>query len=340
MRAVSQGSLAAVLIGMTIGSLSGGSAALAQDYGVRPPPASTAPRAAPQQKAPAAPPAAAAAPRAPAEAPRSDAQLRQRVEELEKEIVDMHVLVGTLETLARQGGGSGPGTGGGYSAAPLTGQEASRISALETQVQALAAQVEQMMTQMRGGGGGVPVAPAETPRRPAAGGFQKSNVPPPGGGFGSTVVTPGGGDGASAIDGPGVGGRQASAGAGAKFAYEAAYAQLLQQDYDGAEQGFSEFLSRFPGDGLAANAQYWLGETYYLRGQWDAAAQAFYKVAQSYGNSVKAPDSLAKLAMALDRNGKRPAACAALGELNKRYPNAPAHVRGWEQAERKRTGCT
>lgn len=302
----------------------------AQDQWGRPP-AAGAPAKAPQQKSP-----PAAAPRAPEAAPRSDAQVRQRLEELEKEIVDMHVLVGTLETLARQGGGgpSGGGSSGGGFGAPLTGAEASRISALETQVQALAMQVEQLTSQLRamgGGGGG-------DPRRSAPGGFQKSN-PAAGGGFGATVVTPGGREDpiGAMLSGSGAG---APGGAGAKVAYEAAYAQLLQQDYDGAESGFTDFLARYPGDVNAANAQYWLGETYYLRGQFDAAAQAFLQVAQKYGNSVKAPDSLAKLAMALDRNGKRPAACAALGELNKRFPSPPAHVRNWEQAERRRTGCT
>lgn len=298
------------------------------------------------QKAPAATakpaPKTGAVPKAavePPAAPRTDAQVRQRLEELEKEMVDMHVLVGTLETLARQGGAGGGG-GGGYPAAPMTGQEASRISALETQVQALVAQVEQLSNQIRAlgaGGGG-------EPRRPTASGFQKSNPPPAAGGFGSTVVTPGEDPIGSMISGGGAPGKQAALpppiSAGAKGAYESAYSMLLQQDYEGAEAGFTEFLQSYAGDGLAANAQYWLGETYFLRGQWDAAAQAFYKVAQNYGTSVKAPDSLARLAMALDRNGKRPAACAALGELNKRFPNPPAHVKGWEQAERRRTGCS
>lgn len=308
----------------------------AQDQGWRPPAApAPAPGRAPQQtQQRSGAPAASARP--PSETPpRTDAQMRQRIEELEKEMIDMHVLVGTLQSMAGQGGGAG---GGGY-AAPLTGQEASRISALETQVQALAIQVEQLTQQIRSltaGAGGSP-----DPRRPGPG-IQKA--PPAVGGFGATVVKPGLNE--PADEGAAMG-RQAAlgptGGAGgpsSKLAYEAAYARLLQQDYDGAESGFSEFLARYPGDGLAANAQYWLGETYYLQGRWDAAAQAFYKVAQSYASSVKAPDSLAKLAMSLERNGKRPAACAALGELNKRYPNPPAHVKGWEQAERRRAGCT
>lgn len=341
--------LSGLLCGLVVTGFLAGDA-LAQEQGLRPPGSTNAapgrPAAQPKTGAPAAPRAA------PAEAaPRSDAQLRQRVEELEKELVDMHVLVGTLETLARQGGGGGgPSGGGGGFAPPLTGAEAGRISALETQVQALTIQVEQLMAQVRAMGGG------GDGRRPAPSGFQKSN-PAAGGGFGSTVVTPGGGGGSDPIGdiisggggasgggrqvamGPGGGGAGAAGGA-AKVAYEAAYAQLLQQDYDGAEAGFTEFLQRHPNDSMAANAQYWLGETYYLRGRFDAAAQAFLLVVQKHGNSLKAPDSLAKLAMSLDRNGKRPAACAALGELNKRFPNPPAHVKNWEQAERRRTGCT
>ena len=126
----------------------------------------------------------------------------------------------------------------------------------------------------------------------------------------------------------------------AKPLYDAAYAQLLQQNYPGAEAGFTEFLQKFPNDELAANAQFWLGESFFVRGQWDAAAAAFYKVAQTYGNSVKAPDSLAKLAMSFERKGNKQAACRALTELNTRYPNPPQHVRTWEQAERRKAGCT
>jgi tol-pal system protein YbgF len=315
----------------------------AQIYDPTRPPPAVAPGKAPAQQKNAAPAQPRAAPEAvPA---RTDAQLRQRIEDLEKEIVDMHVLVGTLETLARQGGGSAASYSSGV---PLTGQEASRIAALETQVAALAAQVEQLSAQVRalsGGGGGASAGVAGDPRRPAPGGPPPRSAPAAIPGFGSTVITPGGDTDpiGTLITGPNAG-RQGSFGGGAsmgpKQAYETAYAQLLQQDYDGAEAGFTDFLAQYPSDGLAANAQYWLGETYFLRQQWDQAAQAFYKVAQNYGNSVKAPDSLAKLAMSLDRNGKRPAACAALGELNKRFPNPPAHVKNWEQAERKRTGCT
>ena len=72
-----------------------------------------------------------------------EAQLRQRVEQLEEQLVDMQVLVGTLESLAR--GGSGAPRGGGSSGA----SESARIDVLETQVRAMASQIEQLSQQGR-----------------------------------------------------------------------------------------------------------------------------------------------------------------------------------------------
>ena len=50
--------------------------------------------------------------------------------------------------------------------------------------------------------------------------------------------------------------------------YEQAYGYLLQKDYGAAESGFEDFLKRHPNHQLAGNAQYWLGETFYVRGQY------------------------------------------------------------------------
>jgi len=63
-------------------------------------------------------------------------------------------------------------------------------------------------------------------------------------------------------------------------------------------------------------------------------------VAQNHPKSDKAPDSLAKFAMSMERKGNRTAACRALQELNTRYPDPPAHVKAWETAERRRAGCS
>jgi tol-pal system protein YbgF len=124
-----------------------------------------------------------------------------------------------------------------------------------------------------------------------------------------------------------------------KQLYETAYGYLLQRDYGAAEAAFDEFLRHHPNDPLAGNAQYWLGESLYVRGQYRAAAGAFLKGYQTYSKSAKAPESLLKLAMSLQRLGQKDAACSSFSELTTKFPSAPSHVKTTAQTERQRAGC-
>lgn len=294
-----------------------------------------------QQRAPAKQQPKRPPPAAESTAPGADASLRQRVEQLEEQLVDMQVVIGTLESMGRGGGPSTAATayrGGAPVGGGLSGPDSGRIAALETQVQALTAQLEQMSDQLRAiqGGGG-------QPPRGQLGPGPRTGAAPQSGGFGTTRVVPANDPIAGLINSdeprtPG-GAAGGASSAASRQQYETAYRSLLQQDYASAEAGFGDFLRRFPSDELAASAQFWLGETHFVRGQWDSAAAAFLKVAQSHPRSDKAPDSLAKFAMSMERKGNRPAACRALQELNNRYPNPPAHVKTWEAAERRRAGC-
>jgi tol-pal system protein YbgF len=121
--------------------------------------------------------------------------------------------------------------------------------------------------------------------------------------------------------------------------YNYAYKLLVQSDYADAESAFREFLGAHPQDALAGNAQYWLGETYYVRGQYEPAAQAFLQGYQGYPKGAKAPDSLLKLGMSLAALKKNPEACAALGQLGKDFPQAPPHVKDAATRERGKIGC-
>ena len=124
-----------------------------------------------------------------------------------------------------------------------------------------------------------------------------------------------------------------------KELYETAYGYLLQRDYGAAQAAFDDFLAKYPNDSLSGNAQYWLGETHFVRGQYKAAAGAFLKGYQTYAQSAKAPDSLLKLAMSLDRLGQKDAACSSYAELSSKFPNAPQSVKSRAQSERQRVGC-
>ncbi|MCG6964014.1 MAG: tol-pal system protein YbgF [Acidobacteria bacterium] len=70
--------------------------------------------------------------------------------------------------------------------------------------------------------------------------------------------------------------------------YRNAYQDYMRGNYDLAEQGFSEYLRRFPDTDLADNAQYWIGECYDAQDQPEKALKAFSEVLDKYPNSDKA----------------------------------------------------
>jgi len=121
--------------------------------------------------------------------------------------------------------------------------------------------------------------------------------------------------------------------------YDYAFGLLRQANYDGAEQALVAFIQQNPGDPLAANAKYWLGETYYVRGNYTEAARAFGVSYQDHPNGPKATDSLLKLGLSLSLLGRNADACAVFSELEGQFPNAAANVLQRSQQERGRLGC-
>ncbi len=127
-------------------------------------------------------------------------------------------------------------------------------------------------------------------------------------------------------------------GGGPDGLYQESHEKMLRRQFGAAEAGFKKFLRDYPGNKLAGNAQYWLGETYYARRQYKLAARAFLNGYKKHKNSAKAPDNLVKLGMTLARLGQKKQACATLSEAQKRYPRAAA-VRTVAKKERSRAGC-
>ena len=122
-------------------------------------------------------------------------------------------------------------------------------------------------------------------------------------------------------------------------AYEGAINLLKRGDFASAETAFSQFLAVHPTHELAGNAQYWLGETYYVRGSYKDAADAFLKGYTTYSESSKAPDSLLKLGITLAALNQKESACATLGELGRRFPSAPQAVIQRAKLEQSKAGC-
>jgi len=124
-----------------------------------------------------------------------------------------------------------------------------------------------------------------------------------------------------------------------KERYDFAYKLLVQSEYPEAEAAFKEFIAAHGQDVLAGNAQYWVGEPFYVRGMFEPAAAAFLQGYQGYPKNAKAPDSLLKLGMSLTALKKTAEACAAYGQLAKEFPSAPPHVKDAMGRERAKAGC-
>lgn len=121
--------------------------------------------------------------------------------------------------------------------------------------------------------------------------------------------------------------------------YDYAFNLLRQADYANAEKAFAQFLKSHPDNALSSNAQYWMGETLYVRNKFKEAAVAFAEGYQKYPKSNKAPDSLLKLSLALSAMKANDDACAALGELTKSYKDAPATIKRRAEQEKNRLKC-
>lgn len=121
--------------------------------------------------------------------------------------------------------------------------------------------------------------------------------------------------------------------------YQFAISQLQAGKYDQAEIAFTQFVNAHAGSPLAGNAQYWLGETYYVRDSFENAAKAFLLGYQKYPGSQKGPDTLLKLGMTLAILGEKQDACVTFADLPRIYPSASPTIRQRADLEGARTGC-
>lgn len=109
--------------------------------------------------------------------------------------------------------------------------------------------------------------------------------------------------------------------AGERDAYQRAFNLLKEGRYDQAAGDFRKFLNTYPQSSYASNAQYWLGEAFYVTRQFNEALTEFNKVVSVYPNSPKLGDALLKLGFIYYEQEQWDKAKTTLGEVIKRYPN-------------------
>jgi tol-pal system protein YbgF len=83
--------------------------------------------------------------------------------------------------------------------------------------------------------------------------------------------------------------------ANTKADYQAAFGLLKDGQYDRAIVAFQKFLAAYPDSSLADNAQYWLGEAFYVNKAYPEALASFQRVVDKYPQSRKLSDALLKI---------------------------------------------
>lgn len=121
--------------------------------------------------------------------------------------------------------------------------------------------------------------------------------------------------------------------------YKYAFNLLRQADYPKAAAAFQAFVQQHPQHELAGNAQYWLGETHYVRNDFDRAAVTFLEGYRGYPKSAKAPDNLLKLGLSMANLDKTREACAAFGRIGSEYPDASDAIKRRAQQEAQALNC-
>ena len=121
--------------------------------------------------------------------------------------------------------------------------------------------------------------------------------------------------------------------------YKYAFNFLKRRDFEGGEKALKAFVEAYPGNKLSGNAQYWLGETHYVRKDYAAAASVFAEGFKRYPKSNKAPDNLLKLGMSLSALDRIEDACITFNKLDKEYPNSKAAIKQRYKKELIRLNC-
>jgi len=104
--------------------------------------------------------------------------------------------------------------------------------------------------------------------------------------------------------------------------YKEAYETYQKGDYDGARRKFEAFLKQYPNTELSDNAQFWIGETYYGKKDYEKAILEYEKAIAKYPEGDKIPSALLKQAFAFLELGDKTNGRNLLKRVMERYPNS------------------
>jgi tol-pal system protein YbgF len=189
-----------------------------------------------------------------------------------------------------------------------------QIEALQAEVRGLRGELDEAQHEAKSGKDQQRDLYADLDRRLQA---VETRVP----GAGATAPPPAGAAGSAAV-------------ASDRDAYQSALDRLKNRDYEGAERALKDFLNNYPQSVLIDNAEYWLGETFYVERRYPDAIETFQRVVRDHPDSRKVPDALLKAGYAQYEQKRYREARELLARVQESYPDSSAANEARERLRR------
>jgi tol-pal system protein YbgF len=119
--------------------------------------------------------------------------------------------------------------------------------------------------------------------------------------------------------------------------YRLAYSDFSRGMYDLAVVGFTSYLEKYPQGEMAAQAQYYIGESYYAQNNFSKALEEFELVEKNYPQSAVVAASRLKRALCLEQLGKTDEARRLLETLIQDFPNSSEAFTAQEKLKNDQT---
>ena len=107
--------------------------------------------------------------------------------------------------------------------------------------------------------------------------------------------------------------------------YNEAYSAFQQDNFDEAVAGFKKYLVEFPNGDLIEGAYFFLGESLYLKTEWEQAAWSYASMLEKFPKSGRTPAARLKYAQCLLKmpEPKKDEAIKYLKSVVRDYPTSP-----------------
>jgi tol-pal system protein YbgF len=105
--------------------------------------------------------------------------------------------------------------------------------------------------------------------------------------------------------------------------YQNSYSDYSMGKYDLAYKGFKSFIDKYPNAELAPQSQFYMGECFYSKKQWQNALDEYSKIEEKYKKSDLIPTARLKTALCYEQMGKLDDAMNIFGSVVKDFPQSP-----------------